>query len=1381
MNYRTSIVMVSIAILLSIIIGSVGAVEITSIQKYDGSKTSVEVTTDAVKFSDYKSGIDIVTKLQVDGVEVSPSKDMDKQLVDQILFELSGGDKAPDVRFKYDYQETTIKETVTLDADHELSFPITVSEGFDLIRLDDGSYRIVNKDRTQFSGITIETPFGTDAKGNTIKMDYKLLEGNVLYLVYDHRDIQYPLTIDPTYTTSDTFVAPIGLFKVDLDMRGGGGAGSHSVTNGFTGNGGNPGSRTTQSNIAVIGGNSYPIVVGTGGAANEASGTSSTAFGYTASFGTGGTFPGADQNPHNGLDGGAPTGGTAGTAGQNGNFANGGAGGASSGGGGGGAGLDLGGVARNGGNGGNGVVVVTYTTVSASFTQNVTTGFYPGYVKMTDTSSGSPSSWTWQVRNATPGNNTWTTISTLQNPALTLGVGNWSIQVNSTGTYMYNTSTQVSWFNVTGLPVASFTQDKTIGNAPSTITLTDTSIGAPTTWYWGAKNLTPGNNTWFRFSTSQNPAQAFGYGNWSLNLTATNPVGSSISTQVSWFNVSIGPAISDFTITNPIVVSGATVTITPLGSDGNFYNTSWGDGAWSNATTNAAQTHTFTGPQIFSPSLYVFKTGAAVNSTTKSEAIGIDCMKYYPEVDGYVSRTTTAAFSTIRAGSGTSSDTTSTSMFTRLTAFSSGSTYSQLDRSILIFNMAGFPSGTLTITNASINLYGNAYSNTFSTAPNLTITGESGQNSISNIATSDYNKFSSVSLSSSNLTGAAYQVAAYNKIWLNAAGLAYMNKSGYTSYMVRTQWDTDNAPPTWGASQTGYFQPYAVQQGAGFKPYKIVNFSTSSIAWTSNTTIGMPGGYSTIIFNDTSPAYAGSSCWTFSDGTVSSLRNVSKTFAAAGVYSVSYMTPYPAGSWLNRTNYITISEPSFTCTPQYGSVPLTTTCTDTSVVASGNVLFTWGDGTANTNTVTSAAHTYTVGGYYSPQIQSPAGTGDFTTNSNYIGAGITGPVSSFTDNVTYSYIAVNAPVQFTDTSSGTPYAWSWNFGDGNTSTLQNPIKTWVTPGNYTVSLNVTNAAGYGISSQTVTVVTVPYAQFTASSTSGSPGLLVTFIDQSIPGVGATGLTYNWSFGDSLSAQPTSTTIGNVQHVYAYAGVYDVNLTITDSLGTSTMLKTQYITISTSQANTWYTPHQVSLHVLDKSENPLINVNVNATVDQSTLPGGLSGAAASLISNYGITQAAANSMVDSAIHQIGTTGSDGTITFTMHSSLQYTIVVTDSAGIQYTTKIYPLDSLYTIHTESGSSLAYTTQVATGIANVGNETLTFTEPNMSFMTMGLDLQFNDGKTRTCNFYVQEVDNRTAAYNYFIYNASWVGITNTRMLANTTVPNIRGQQFNWWWSCV
>jgi hypothetical protein len=64
------------------------------------------------------------------------------------------------------------------------------------------------------------------------------------------------------------------------------------------------------------------------------------------------------------------------------------------------------------------------------------------------------------------------------------------------------------------------------------------------------------------------------------------------------------------------------------------------------------------------------------------------------------------------------------------------------------------------------------------------------------------------------------------------------------------------------------------------------------------------------------------------------------------------------------------------------------------------------------------------------------------------------PIAAFSASATFGCDTLT--VDFTDSSTNTPVSWSWNFGDGNTSDLQNPSHTYTTPGTYTVSLTASN-------------------------------------------------------------------------------------------------------------------------------------------------------------------------------------------------------------------------------------------------------------------------------------------------------------------------------------
>jgi PKD repeat protein len=163
------------------------------------------------------------------------------------------------------------------------------------------------------------------------------------------------------------------------------------------------------------------------------------------------------------------------------------------------------------------------------------------------------------------------------------------------------------------------------------------------------------------------------------------------------------------------------------------------------------------------------------------------------------------------------------------------------------------------------------------------------------------------------------------------------------------------------------------------------------------------------------------------------------------------------------------------------------------------------------------------------------------------------PAAAFSASPTSGKAPLN--VIFTDKSTGTPTKWQWNFGDGTTSTQQNPTHKYSKSEVYTVSLTVKNAKGSNTVTKTdyITVITKPVSNFTSSVTSGKAPLTVTFTDKSTgtPGV------WKWSFGDG-----TTSTLKNPTHKYSKAGVYTVSLTVKNAVGSNTVTKTDYIKVVT---------------------------------------------------------------------------------------------------------------------------------------------------------------------------------------------------------------------------
>jgi len=80
------------------------------------------------------------------------------------------------------------------------------------------------------------------------------------------------------------------------------------------------------------------------------------------------------------------------------------------------------------------------------------------------------------------------------------------------------------------------------------------------------------------------------------------------------------------------------------------------------------------------------------------------------------------------------------------------------------------------------------------------------------------------------------------------------------------------------------------------------------------------------------------------------------------------------------------------------------------------------------------------------------------------------PTVAFSASSTFS---CTGQVSFTDLTTNEPSSWNWNFGDGNTSTQQNPVHTYTSSGTYTVQLTATNAVGQGTqTSQNLVTVTL---------------------------------------------------------------------------------------------------------------------------------------------------------------------------------------------------------------------------------------------------------------------------------------------------------------------
>ncbi len=148
-----------------------------------------------------------------------------------------------------------------------------------------------------------------------------------------------------------------------------------------------------------------------------------------------------------------------------------------------------------------------------------------------------------------------------------------------------------------------------------------------------------------------------------------------------------------------------------------------------------------------------------------------------------------------------------------------------------------------------------------------------------------------------------------------------------------------------------------------------------------------------------------------------------------------------------------------------------------------------------------------------------AGTyGRGTWESDLYSPGTNPPIANFTANRTV--VCPGSTVNFTDLSAYSPTSWSWSFIGGTpaTSTLQNPVITYNTPGTYAVTLTATNA--YGSNSKTTTAYITVLNSLTLPLTEGFESATFAPTNWAVSDVNGNGLT--WQRNGTFGAYGTST-------------------------------------------------------------------------------------------------------------------------------------------------------------------------------------------------------------------------------------------------------------------
>lgn len=287
--------------------------------------------------------------------------------------------------------------------------------------------------------------------------------------------------------------------------------------------------------------------------------------------------------------------------------------------------------------------------------------------------------------------------------------------------------------------------------------------------------------------------------------------------------------------------------------------------------------------------------------------------------------------------------------------------------------------------------------------------------------------------------------------------------------------------------------------------------------------------------------------WDFGDGETSSSNSPEHSYDEIGVYDVELIATNSCGTdtFLSELNLFAPIQISFSANPVSG-------CADYQVEFSNSTQnadsFQWTFEGGNPST-SSASEPIVV--YESPgtfDVELIAWNDNFSDTllfDNYIEV-LGPPEAGFTS-------VLNHPgINFTNTSMGAT-SYLWNFGDGSSSSVENPTHSYANDGIYTVELMAMNTCDTAVLVEEVEFYSLPEANFSSSASEGCAPLTVTLENLS----SSNSVNFEWSFP---GGSPLNSTQENPEVSYSESGSYSVTLIVENPAGQDTMELTNYIEV-----------------------------------------------------------------------------------------------------------------------------------------------------------------------------------------------------------------------------
>ncbi len=278
--------------------------------------------------------------------------------------------------------------------------------------------------------------------------------------------------------------------------------------------------------------------------------------------------------------------------------------------------------------------------------------------------------------------------------------------------------------------------------------------------------------------------------------------------------------------------------------------------------------------------------------------------------------------------------------------------------------------------------------------------------------------------------------------------------------------------------------------------------------------------------------------WAFGDGKTGTESNPSHTYTTGGFIDVKLVASSANGcaDSITKVAAIRLGPPVINSLggnlPISGCVPQVINLKPGITSAEKIVQYKWDFGDGTTSEEANPTHQYNKEGVFTVQliVFTTGGCSDTLTLPNAVTT-VNPPVAGFSANL--FDVCASTPISFSDTSKGKITNWWWQFGDGGTSTLQNPAHKYGDTGYLKVILVVANSGCRDtLIKESYVHIRSPIAAFNYNIDCAKP------FTKAFNNYSKGALSWQWNFGDGSTSQELSPL-----HNYSSTGRYNVQLIV----------------------------------------------------------------------------------------------------------------------------------------------------------------------------------------------------------------------------------------------